>query len=328
MKKWILIVCGLTIFPVIGQQQAESQSEEITAVFSPFEQEFAQVNAEFLSVALFKEYYAYKTRNKFYHGKPPEGEADVFAREQKDELINAVLAAQQAKNQNLFANAEEIEKKLSAIDNQYAANEQWQLVKPKLLPMYHRMLEIQDLAEQYERLIKQQVILSEEKVKVFFSENRDKFTQPPQNHVAIILLAVEPSAGSFVWQAVREQINDIHQQLVDGKDFATLAELYSTDVTADQGGNMGLVHQGMISTDVEKELETMQPGEYTKPMLLLDGLAIFKLVERKPETVHSFEEVKTRAGRLAKRAAITQVWQDKLAELQLAAVIEFNENFQ
>ena len=116
--------------------------------------------------------------------------------------------------------------------------------------------------------------------------------------------------------------------MVDGEDFATLAELYSTDVTADQGGDMGLIHRGMISEEVEKQLATMAPGDFTEPTFLLDGLAIFKLVDRKPETVHTFIEVKNRATGLATQAAIDKAWQDKLAQLRADAAIQVHENFQ
>jgi peptidyl-prolyl cis-trans isomerase SurA len=63
-----------------------------------------------------------------------------------------------------------------------------------------------------------------------------------------------------------EQIRDIHQQLVDGADFATLAKEYSDDISsANLGGDMGWFTSEAMGERIENTLTAMQDGEISEP---------------------------------------------------------------
>jgi peptidyl-prolyl cis-trans isomerase SurA len=63
-----------------------------------------------------------------------------------------------------------------------------------------------------------------------------------------------------------EQIRDIHQQLVDGADFATLAKEYSDDISsANLGGDMGWFTSQAMGERIENTLTAMQDGEISEP---------------------------------------------------------------
>jgi len=310
------------ILPLSVSSQAQEKVIQTDDILKTI---FAQVNQETIAEVQLKEFIAQQKSNSFYHGKPPEGSEADFIKETEALLIEHFILAHAAKETGLSVNKEAIEQKVSAYDKQFEGNEQWQSVRTGYLPLYRQLLEVSDLAKQYQSFIKDSITLSTEQVKSFYQDNLDKFTQPPQNRVGIILISVSPSAGGFVWQAVEEQIANIHGKLLSGADFSELAQLHSTDISADQGGDMGFTHEGMIAKKVEDLMVELTPGDITEPVVLLEGIAIFKLIDRKPAITHDFSEVKQRANALALNDAKTQAWQQTLNELKSTTVIKLHK---
>jgi len=325
----------LTLFsmPVFAEESKPSKTELSTTTITStttstplYKNVFATIDNIAISEAQLREFIYQQNRSSFYHGKPPEGEEIDFYRESGNKLIEYYLIAQAAKINGLKINQQEVAKQVADYDALYVENEQWQIVRVDFLPMYRQLLAVIDLAEQYQVFIKDSIILSKAQVQTYHANHMEKFTQPPQNHVAVIMMNVAPSAGGFVWQAVEQQAEDIYNKLQQGANFADLAELHSTDITADNGGDMGFIHQGMIAKKVDDLLLTMQVGEVTKPLALLDGIAIFKLIDRKPEIAHSFNEVEQRAGLLALADAREAAWTNELAQLKEQVQITVNES--
>jgi len=63
-----------------------------------------------------------------------------------------------------------------------------------------------------------------------------------------------------------EQIRDIHQQLVDGADFAELAKEYSDDISsANLGGDMGWFQPQAYGERMAQTLEALKDGEISEP---------------------------------------------------------------
>lgn len=311
------------ILPLSLSSQAQ---DEINKADDALKTVFAQVNQTSIAEVQLKEFIAQQKRGSFYHGKPPEGSEATFIKESETLLIEQFVLAQAAKKVGLSASKQAIEQQVSAYDQQFESSEQWQSIRESYLPLYQQLLEAQDLAKQYQAYIKNSILLSTEQVKNYYHSNADKFTQPPQNQVGIILISVSPSAGGFVWQAVEEQIANIHGKLLKGADFSELAQLHSTDITADQGGDMGFTHEGMIAKKVESLLVELQPGDITEPVILLEGVAIFKLIDRKAAINHEFSDVEQRASVLALNEAKSQTWQQTLTELKNEAVIKLHKS--
>lgn len=318
------ILLSLTLsFTSAAELPLEQASGEKSSLY---EVTFANVGGIIISEAELREYVYQQNRSRFYHGKPPEGEELTFYREMGDQLIERYLLARAAKEAGLISDNSIIDKKVQAYDAKYAGNSEWQQARLLFLPMYKQLLEIEQQTKQYEKHVKAKVVLSPQQVKEFYSRHIDKFTEPPQNHVAVILLGVSPSAGAFVWQAVQEQADNIYTQLENGAAFDELAELHSTDLSAAQGGDMGFIHEGMTAKKVEDLLDKLKVGEFTKPIVLLDGISIFKLMDRKGSIVHTFDEVQQRATALALTDAKNSAWLTTKEKLKQDINIEINSH--
>ncbi len=78
------------------------------------------------------------------------------------------------------------------------------------------------------------------------------------------------------------QIQNIYQQLQEGKDFATLAKKFSDDKSsASVGGDMDWQPLESFGGKVRETLEKLQPGEYSEPFRTSLGWHIMKLLDRR-----------------------------------------------
>ena len=302
---------------------ANINASELSA---PFNEQVASVNQHVISAAQLHEQSREQIRQRFYHGKPPLEEQNTFMLEITNKLIDQHLLAQEAQRLGLSAQQKEVDEAIEQYDTRYRQHPNWADAKQYFIPMYNKQLQEQSLVKQLKEKIHQQAAQNKQQVTSFYRQHPEKFTQPPQVRASLILIGVEPSARGFVWQIAIDQANNIIDKIEAGEDFATLAELHSTDPSADQQGDMGFLHQGMTAKRAEEAMKDLTIGEHTPHIMLLDGVAIFKVTDRKPAMLHDFSEVEQRATSLANIHAKTQIWQQLIDKLRATAAITIDHS--
>ena len=142
--------------------------------------------------------------------------------------------------------------------------------------------------------------------------------------MSLILLAVEPSAPPQAWAAADAEAAELVRRLREGADFEALARRRSDDLSARDGGDMGYLHDGMLSRQAEAVIAALDPGEIADPVRVLEGVAVFRLVERHPSRPLDFERVRERVAELWRRAREEERWQELLAALRASTPIEIS----
>ena len=115
------------------------------------------------------------------------------------------------------------------------------------------------------------------------------------------------------------------QQLRDGADFAELARSHSGDKTAEQGGDMGYLHRGMLAEPAEKAIAELDIGGVSDPLRVLEGIAIFKVTERQPAQLRSYDNVTERARDLWRRHQSDTAWEALKRQLRDTTPIKIND---
>jgi parvulin-like peptidyl-prolyl isomerase len=248
------------------------------------------------------------SRKKFYHGTPPEGAMDELRHVVAREVITRTLLLQEAERLGLKADEAAIDANIAEFDRRYANSERWQQQRETMVVTLARHYREQDLLQQLESRQRSVAPPEERQLKQFYRENLDKFTEPAQNHLSLILLKVDPSAAKAVWDAALAEGADLVSRLADGADFSELAKLHSSDSSARQGGDMGYLHAGMLSAAAENEISRLKVGEVSSPVRLLEGIAVFRLEDRKAARLREYEEVSKRARELWLRDQQDQAW--------------------
>jgi len=140
----------------------------------------------------------------------------------------------------------------------------------------------------------------------------------------VILLKVDPSAPSATWAAAEDEARAIRKRIAAGADFAEAARMHSADASAASGGDLGYLHQGMMPESLYEKLGSMKPGDVSEPLRLLEGVALFRLTERREARLRPLADVKERATQLWRRDEGERRWAEFLARLRAAATIRID----
>jgi len=264
-------------------------------------------------------------QQRFYHGSIPEEERKVFFKEVADELIQRFLLVREARRRNIKPDADAVEAAVKRYDEKFQEDSEWATARDEVLPQLRSKLEADSLVLRLEEQVKAVDKPTESELEEFYASNKDLFTTPERIKVSLILLRVDPSSSSEVWQQAREEASAIVDRLSKGADFAELARIHSSDDSAQNGGDMGYVHVGMLGENAQKVLDIMEAGEISAPVIMLEGIAIFRLDDRINPKLNPLEVVRERAEKLYMREMGEKAWEGLIAELRSKAKIKVND---
>jgi parvulin-like peptidyl-prolyl isomerase len=287
---------------------------------------FAKVGDTVITQQEFDAAFAQAARSKFYHAKPPEGAVAALQREVAQDMVDEILLAREAARRKLQPDRAAIQRTLDQYEEKYRTSEQWKANRERVLPGLRAKLERDSLREQLTRQVKNVAPANARQLEQYWQSHQDKFTSPEQVHVSMILLAVDPAAPQAKWDGARGEGVAIVKRLKAGANFKELAQLHSADGSAQAGGDMGYVHRGMLPEPAQAAIDKLKPGEVTEPVALLEGIAVFRLHERKAPKLNGLDIVRERAQELWMREKGDEAWATLLTTLRRQNPVKFDES--
>ena len=284
-----------------------------------------KVNGKSVSPAEFEAVVRQAMRQKFYHGKVPEAQVIELQREIANNIVNNNLLLAEAKRRGIKPNQEKIQQTVRGYDERYGSSANWKENREKMLGNVVPELEQRDLLDQLERTVREVPAPKEAEVRAFYESRKDLFTEPEKLRLSVILLSVDPSAGKVAWDKAMEEGKAIYARLKGGANFAELARIHSGDKSAEQGGDMGYLHQGMLPQAIQAKVDGFKVGEVQEPMTTLHGIAIFRVDERVAPKLRQYPEVKERAADLLRRERGDEAWKKLVAQLRAKAKFSIDE---
>lgn len=282
---------------------------------------FASVNGKPVTQAEFDAAFNAFLRQKFYHGQVPQDQLLAARQEVEDQVINRVLLLEEIDRRGIQPDTQDVEKQIASYDKRYAANPNWQQSRETMLPGLRSQLERQSRLVRLEQAVRDVPVPGQDQVKAFYAARPELFTEPEKLRLRTILLAVAPSSAQPVWDAAISEAEVIVRRLRSGADFAEQARLSSNDSSAEQGGDMGYVHVGMLPEALQAKIDQYKLGEVGDPVQTLQGIGIFRIEDRIPPALQPFERVAERARDLLHRETRDKAWQDFLVRLRSEAKI-------
>ncbi|KKK33586.1 foldase [Mesobacillus campisalis] len=129
-----------------------------------------------------------------------------------------------------------------------------------------------------EKLLGPEIEITDEDKKAYFDKNKATFDQQEQVEASHILVEDEATA------------KEVAEKLADGGDFAELAKEYSTDGSAENGGELGFFAKGDMVAEFEKAAFAMKPGEISDPVKTEHGYHIIKVTDKKDAKEAKYED--------------------------------------
>ncbi|TPW17597.1 MAG: PpiC-type peptidyl-prolyl cis-trans isomerase, partial [Halothiobacillaceae bacterium] len=283
---------------------------------------FAVVGGERVTHEQFHTFLAAAARKRFYHGKVSQEQMTLFRREAAQQLVDTILLRQEAERRGIVVSNDELAAKLAEYEKHASASGGDDRVN------WERALSQQLREQLLLSKLRQQVLAAVDDpdttaIERYYQDHRDKFTRPEQVRVSLILLSVPPYAPSSEWQEAVAKAQTLLQQLHAGAAFAQLARDHSQHESAVRGGDLGFVHQGMLSADVQKVVDALVPGSVVKePLVILQGVAIVRLEERQQAEPVVFAQARERAASLLQKERESSAWEGVLAGLRKATAVQ------
>lgn len=156
--------------------------------------------------------------------------------------------------------------------------------------------------------------VSDEDMKKFYEQNKDKFKSGDQLKASHILVKTEKEA------------KDILAQIKAGGNFEELAKKSSVDSSAAKGGDLGWFGKGSMVPAFEKAALALKEGQISDVVKSDFGFHIIKLTGKRAAGVRPFEEVKEQIKGAIMPSKQQEIFQKIKEDLKKTAKITVKED--
>ena len=139
--------------------------------------------------------------------------------------------------------------------------------------------------------VKEKARPTDEEVKAYYEANKKKFMRPEARKLTHILISVKPEATPEERRLKKARAQEVIDKIKAGQDMSVVAWDNSNGPYRVKGGDMGLVHKGRLSPDLEKEVFQLEPGRLSGIIETLHGYHIVRVEEVKAPEQLSLEDV-------------------------------------
>jgi peptidyl-prolyl cis-trans isomerase D len=158
------------------------------------------------------------------------------------------------------------------------------------------------------------VEVSDAEVQRYYEAHTPDYEKPEQVHARHILFKIPPDATPDAKAQIRQRAEEVLAKVKAGEDFAALAQQYSEDSSAKQGGDLGFFGRGKMVKPFEDAAFAMAPGDTSDIVESPFGLHIIKVDAKEEARTQTLDEVRAqitntlkgdKAGDLARAQAET-----------------------
>lgn len=141
-----------------------------------------------------------------------------------------------------------------------------------------------------------------------------------QTHARHILIKVNQLVSAT---DARRKLAELKQRLDNNAaTFEELAKLYSNDLTASKGGDLGWIYPGDTVPEFERAMNALQPGQISDPVESPFGYHLIQVLERKTDDV-SRERLRLAARQAIRERKLEEATAEWLRVLRDRAYVEY-----
>ena len=219
-----------------------------------------------------------------------------------DERIDQIMGAQSISE-------EDLEKALQ--DQGYTQEEYRHRIKEQMLRMQLINLEV-----------KSKIAITEEEIEDYYDQHKEGYQEQGRYHLRTILVRVSSSATAEESGEALKRIEAAVEAFEAGVEFEGLAQRYSDDITAKEGGDLGLFQIDELSREFRETVRGMKEGEISPIIETPQGYQIVMLEQITHEEGKSLEEAKLQIQDKLYNELVEKKYKAWLEELRERSYIE------
>ncbi len=140
-----------------------------------------------------------------------------------------------------------------------------------------------------------------------------------ETHVRHILIKVNELVSDA---DAKRKLLDLRERLEHGADFAELARLYSNDLSAAKGGDLGWLYPGDTVPEFQRAMDALKVNEISQPVRTQYGWHLIQVLGRRVEPV-STERKRQLARQALRERKSDEAYEDWLREMRDRAYVEY-----
>ncbi len=235
-----------------------------------------------------------------------------------DQLIDAKLLLEKAKEEKIQISDEEIEKAMTNIKSNYETEEAFTAALEgsgdNLEKLKDRIFDSLALQKYIEEIFVSKVEVSDEDAEKYYAENKEKFVSEKKVHALHILFKPDN-----LDDAVK-----VKELLTNGADFGEMAKEYSECPSKESGGDLGFFGKGQMVPEFEQASFEATVDEVSEPVKTQFGYHLIKVIENSEAGSLEFDEVKDNLKNQIKTSVVNHNIQKLAKELRTSANIQID----
>ena len=214
-----------------------------------------------------------------------QAQEKVATKKLLQDRINRHLLLKKADTMGIQVSSGKVDEEVNAVKKQFASEKEFlkQLELKKLtLKQYHQELKEDILIDAvFRRELGKGINITDKQIEDYFKKNSLQFSSEEQRRASVILIKVNPKAGSAGDRKARKELQKIIAKLKKGGDFAELARLHSQDSLAKRGGDLGFFTKDRMFGPFSKLAFKLEVDKVSEIFRTQHGYQILKVTGKK-----------------------------------------------
>jgi peptidyl-prolyl cis-trans isomerase C len=220
-------------------------------------------------------------------------------------MIRREILCQESRKSGIKADENAVNAELKALRQQFTSETEFKnelsrrhISEESLRSRMERNNSVQQFIE---RQFAAKTVVSDNDLVAYYGSHLDQFKQPLQVRASHIMVRSDPAWEASRKEDARRKIEQIKKNLKKGQEFGALARELSDGPTRTNGGDLGYIKIGQLEKQLESAVFSLKPGEHSEIIETGNGFHLFKVIERKPETVLAYDAVKDQLRKLLRQ---------------------------
>jgi peptidyl-prolyl cis-trans isomerase C len=162
----------------------------------------------------------------------------------------------------------------------------------------------------------------EDEIKKYYEKTKEGFKRKEMVNVSHILIMVKEDAPSEEKEQARAKAERIRQEILEGKDFAKMANKYSEDANAPRGGDLGYIERKYMPPEFDRVAFALKKDTISEVVKTKHGFHIIKVMDRKPAGIVPYEEIRDFIMKYLQEQLTKERLSSHVRELESKAKIE------
>ena len=241
-------------------------------------------------------------------------------------LINRELLYQESQKQSVKVEDKAVVEQFEIMKKRFPSEDEFKaaLLKMKIseTTLKSQMRKNMAIQQFIDKEFVQKINVPEKEVKAFYVSQPDSFKEPEQVRAMHILIKVDPGTDESKKAEARKKLEGIQNRLRKGEDFEALAKEYSEGPSGPKGGDLGYFSRGQMVKPFDEAAFGLSPGGVSDIVETQFGYHLIKVVDKKPEGMMRYEEVKDRLQQYIKQQKVREQVNLSIENLKEKAKVE------